>query len=111
MGVVFVDPGAMRTELTLEACTRSDDDLGGFVENWQQIGLAFALIEPVSASSVFAADQTIEQVSHRITLRWRPDITSGMRMTRAGRRFDIVTVHDPDDTGRYLDCRVKEKGA
>jgi SPP1 family predicted phage head-tail adaptor len=37
-------------------------------------------------------------------------VASGMRFTRAGRIFDIVTVHDPDETGRYLVCRVKEKG-
>jgi head-tail adaptor len=31
-----------------------------------------------------------------------------MRLTKAGRVFEIVTVHDPDETGRYLVCRTKE---
>jgi head-tail adaptor len=33
-----------------------------------------------------------------------------MRFAKQGRIFDIVTVHDPDDTGCYLVCRPKEAG-
>jgi head-tail adaptor len=33
-----------------------------------------------------------------------------MRLSRLGRGFDILTVHDPDESGRYLVCRVKETG-
>ena len=34
-----------------------------------------------------------------------------MRFTKLGRRFDILTVHDPDETGRYLVCRAEGGGA
>jgi head-tail adaptor len=34
-----------------------------------------------------------------------------MRFRRLARLFAIVTVHDPDETGRYLVCRVREEGA
>ncbi len=68
----------------------------------------FARIEPVSADSRFGADQTLEILTHRITLRHRDDIGNGMRFVRKERIFDIVTVHDPDESGRYLVCRVRE---
>lgn len=110
MRTLFIDPAAMRTELALEECVRSDDGLGGFTEEWQETGLVFGMIEPVQADSVFAADQRLEDVTHRISIRWRAGVASGMRLTRAGRVFDILTVHDPDESGRYLVCRVKEKG-
>ncbi len=71
----------------------------------------FARIEPVTATSVFGAGQTLESVTHRITLRRRDGVASGMRFARAGRIFDILTVHDPDESGRYLVCKVKEAGA
>ena len=38
-------------------------------------------------------------------------VAAGMRFVRHARIFDIVTVHDPDDTGRYLVCRVRETGS
>ncbi|WP_281685108.1 phage head closure protein [Thalassobaculum salexigens] len=81
------------------------------VTGGSQGATVFALIEPVSASAVFGAGQTLETVTHRITMRWRDGVASGMRLTRAGRTFEIVTVHDPDETGRYLVCRTREAGA
>lgn len=32
-------------------------------------------------------------------------------MRRNGRAFDIETVHDPDESGRYLVCTLKEHDA
>jgi SPP1 family predicted phage head-tail adaptor len=68
-------------------------------------------MEPLSAVSRFGADQTLETVTHRITLRHRDGVASGMRFRRQARLFDILTVHDPDESGRYLVCRVRETGA
>jgi SPP1 family predicted phage head-tail adaptor len=52
----------------------------------------------------------VETVTHRITVRFRVDLASGMRLARGGRVFEVVSVHDPDETGRYLVCRAREKG-
>ncbi len=110
MRALFVDPGALRTELSLEASAPVADGLGGFSESWTEIGTVFAKTEPIAATSVFAADQTLETVTHRVTLRWRGDVSSGMRFVRPGRVLNIITVHDPDETGRYLVCRCREEG-
>ena len=110
MATVFIDPGRLRSELALEQSQQTADGLGGFSETWVEIATLFAQIEPITARDVFGADQTLETVTHRVTVRWRTDLKSGMRFTKPGRSFDILTVHDPDDTGRYLICRVKEAG-
>lgn len=110
MNSTFIDPGLLRTELALEQCAEMPDGLGGHVEAWGEIATLFARVEPVRAESRHGADQSLETVTHRITLRWRTDIASGMRLTRLGRVFTVVTVHDPDDSRRYLVCRAKEEG-
>jgi len=110
MATVFLDPGRLRSEFTLEEGQQTADGLGGFSEAWVEIATLYGRIEPVAARDVFGADQTLETVTHRITLRWRSDVRSGMRFTKPGRSFDILTVHDPDESGRYLVCRVKEIG-
>lgn len=110
MRTVFIDPGALRSELTLERAAYADDGAGGQVETWSEVGTVFGRIEPLEARSVFGAGQTIETTTHRVTLRFRSGLTSGMRMRRGDRVFEIVTVADPDETGRYLTCRVREKG-
>jgi len=107
----FIDPGAFRHEMALEAATLVPDGSGGHVETWNETATLFARIEPVSAASRFGADRRLETVTHRVTLRHRTGIASGMRLSRLGRTFRILTVHDPDETGRYLVCRVEEEGA
>lgn len=110
MQAEFIDPGAFRHELALEAATLTPDGSGGHAVSWSEVATLFARIEPVSAVSRFGAAQTLETVTHRVTMRHRQGIASGMRLGRLGRAFEIVTVHDPDETGRYLVCRVREEG-
>jgi SPP1 family predicted phage head-tail adaptor len=110
MRSVLLDPGALRSELALQAATPLPDGLGGHTEAWSEIGSMFGMIEPVAAESVIGADQTLESVTHRVTIRKRDGIRSGMRFMKGARIFDILTIHDPDETGRYLICRVREEG-
>jgi SPP1 family predicted phage head-tail adaptor len=108
MRPTFLDPGALRTELSLQAAELTDDGLGGHTAAWQDIATVFGLIEPLSQASRFGAGQMQEENTHRITIRRRDGVAAGMRLAGQARAFDIVTVHDPDESGRYLVCRVKE---
>lgn len=105
-----LDAGRRRHEVTLQEATLTSDGMGGHAETWTTIGTLFAAIKPVAARSVFGADQRLETVTHRITIRSRDDIRSGMRFVGQGRVFEIMTVHDPDETGRHLVCAVREEG-
>lgn len=104
----FLDPGAFRHELSLQSAQSTGDGAGGFSESWTEIATVFARIEPVSANSFFRAAQRLEEAAHDITIRFRADVTSGMRFEKLGRTFEILTVIDPDETGRYLICTAKE---
>ena len=104
----FIDPGRLRTELVLEAASLTPDGAGGYSESWGEVALLFALLEPLRANRRFAAAQFLEEVSHRATLRFRSDVTAGMRMRKGNRVFRIITVHDPDETGRFLVCLMQE---
>lgn len=108
---IHIDPGELRSELSLQQCQTVYDAFGGFSENWVETEVVFAKIEPVRATSTFGADQTLETVTHDIILRWQAGLASGMRFVKGERLFSIVTVHDPDESGRYLLCKVTEKGA
>lgn len=111
MRMSFIDPGAFRSEFALEECVTTPDSLGGHTESWVELAILFAQVEPISAQSVFGADQTLETATHRVTMRWREGLKSGMRLRRNLRVLAIITVHDPDETERYLVCRIREQGA
>ncbi len=110
MRAEFIDPGAFRTELMLEEQALASDGMGGHVANWVEVAALFVRLEPVAAQSGFGADQTLETTTHRVTLRFRGDVRSGMRFRKQARLFEILTVHDPDETQRYLVCRTRETG-
>jgi SPP1 family predicted phage head-tail adaptor len=110
MRALFIDPGSLRTELALEAATPVADGLGGFTQSWAETGTVFARIEPVSAAARPGADRMLETLTHRVTLRHREGVASAMRFRKGERIFVIVTVHDPDESGRYLTCATREEG-
>jgi SPP1 family predicted phage head-tail adaptor len=110
MGALVLDPGMLRTRLVLEDVSTVPDDQGGHTATWAEVAELSALVEPLGANAKFGADQTLETVSHRIFIRARSDLASGMRFRKGNRVFDIVTVHDPDETGRYLVCATRETG-
>lgn len=105
-----IDPGRLRRLLTLEAMTTVPDGAGGFTQSWTGVATLHAALEPVAAVPRFGADQALPTVTHTVTLRARADLTSGMRFAAEGRVFPIETIHDPDETGRFLVCRVREEG-
>jgi SPP1 family predicted phage head-tail adaptor len=111
MAGLSVSPGALRTRLVLQVVEREPDGLGGFTESWSDVAVVFARVEPVRADSRFGAGRELDTITHRVTLRYREGIEPGMRFSRQGRSFMIVTVHDPDESGRYLVCRSRESRA
>src|SRR5690606_2192056 len=100
------DPGRLRHELSLQ---RLEDAPGTDASEWVECGRIFAQIEPLDAHSQFGAARWLESATHRITLRYRADVASGMRFVKEVRAFTILTVTDPDETERYLICRVREE--
>ncbi len=110
MRTEFIDPGRFRTELSLQQAELTADGMGGHMQAWEEIGVVFARVEPLSARAGFGASQTLEEATHRMTLRSRAGLRSGMRFVRGERAFAILTAIDPDETGRYLVCTTKETG-
>ena len=111
MADFFLDPGRLAHRLVLEAPETEADGLGGHAVSWAEVATVEGLVEPRAQSSRFGADQTREETTHRVTLRHQADVASGGRFRFGDRILEILTVHDPDESGRYLVCRTREKGA
>lgn len=106
-----IDPGSFRVPLALQKPGQASDGMGGFAEGWEDVATVMAAVEPVSARPRYGADQPLAETTHRVTLRRMDSLERGMRFKWAARIFAILTVRDPDETGRYLVCEVKETDA
>ena len=104
------DPGWLRHRVTLEAAAGTGDDAGGESLAWATFATAWARIEPVEGRQQAIAAHLAGVVSHKVTLRWRGDVTASMRIAYRGRHFRILTVHDPDESRRYLQLGCAEEG-
>lgn len=104
-----IDPGRLRARLVLQQATTEPDGAGGFVEDWATVATLFGRVTPVSAASRSGAGQDRERVTHLVAIRRRGDVRPGMRFALGARRLAIVTAHDPDGSGRYLECGTREE--
>ena len=109
MPIEFVDAGKLSTELVLEARSGEPDDYGGFSGAWSEVAMVWARLEPLSSTSILWAGQSLDDATHRITMRYRDGVKAGTRLRKGTRTFLIRSVTDPDETGRYLICITQEE--
>lgn len=109
MNLVFLDPGRMTARLELEVRVETPDGQGGATEDWGFLRSLWAAIEPVSDTSYERASAEGAMASHRIWLASRGDIAAAMRFRKDERLFEILSVRDPDETGRFIVCRCREE--
>ena len=100
--------GAMRERLVLEAPQDTPDGAGGFIRTWVEIATLWAGLRPLSAQERVIADAEDHAVTHRILIRWRGDVTTESRFRDGARVFEIRTVFDPDERGRFLNIDAEE---
>lgn len=94
--------GELRHQITIQHKTVTRGGMGGEVITWSDVGTVWAAVEPISGREYFAAKTENAEVSHRIRIRHRNGITSGMRVSWGARVFDIQAVLDIQERGREI---------
>jgi SPP1 family predicted phage head-tail adaptor len=108
MPLTFFDAGQLTARLDLESTVEVPDGQGGVTQSHAVAASLWARIEPVTADIGELGSVERQAVTHRIWIRHSDAVAAGMRFRKGGRVFVIRTVHDPDESGRYLVCRVVE---
>ena len=106
---VNMDAGRFNRQLSIENIVNLPDGFGGFEKQYVIDGSVWAHLCPHRTSVKVLGRTRIQETSHRIFMRFRAGITPGTRLVTGSRRFEVLTVHDPDETGRYLECEVTEQ--
>ncbi|KQT54251.1 hypothetical protein ASG43_01080 [Aureimonas sp. Leaf454] len=109
MALIFLDPGLLRRRVRLQTPDMIADASGGAVTAWREVAELSAHVEPLSAAARERFGQRAETVTHRVICRFRSDIDRGMAFVLKDRRLTIRSLHDPDESGRFLVCRCEEE--
>ncbi len=109
MAAVFLDPGLLRKRARLEIGDFVPDGAGGAATVWRELRELSVHVEPVSIEARQRFDREEATVTHRVICRAVPEVGRGLAFRLGERRLTILSVYDPDETGRYLLCRCEEE--
>lgn len=102
--------------LVLEAPVHVADGAGGYVRDWQPLGVLWAEVKAGSGRETAAFAVTVSRVPYRVVVRAAPvDAPSrpvaGQRFREGARIFNIHAVAEKGTESRFLTCHVEEEVA
>ena len=102
--------GKLRHRVSLQKPVKTQNPLSGAtVNSWQEITKLWADVVPLSAREFIAAQARQAEVTTRITIRFRSDITSKHRIVYGDKIFNIEGVLPDPVSGRdYLTLPCSE---
>lgn len=101
--------GDLDRRMTLERPIDTPDDIGGVTRSWVPVAQIWANVQPARGSFAFAGERAESVLSHRVTIRWRPDVTGAMRLRDGDRIFIIHAALDGDMRRRTMVCQCEER--
>jgi SPP1 family predicted phage head-tail adaptor len=95
--------GRLRHRILIVQPTLAQDASGGTQEDQANtFATVWASIEALSGRELYAAQQKVSQVTHKITIRWWPGVKANMNVQFEDREFQIESVENPDEQKKML---------
>lgn len=86
--------GQLKHRITIQQPTVAQSATGATTETWATFATRWAKQEPLAGrESVRASEAFFGEADHRFTFRYTAGITKAMRVSWAGRVFDITAVN------------------
>src|SRR5574344_1193291 len=102
--------GSLRKRLALQSETLVADGNGGQVASWTTIGNVWAEIVSINDRQAVSVSGANGRITHKIILRHRADVKSGMRFVLGSRIFTIRKGSVDDEAGKWLEVMAEEGG-
>lgn len=102
--------GKLRHKVTIQRQAQSRDAASGDVKvSWLTHAEVWAAVEPVSVREFIAGQSKQSQITARITVRYRDDLTASMRILHRGRIYNPQGwLADPESGLEYLTAPCTE---
>lgn len=100
--------GDLDQRLSLEQPLDTPDDIGGVTRAWTLVDNIWAQVKPAAGAENFVGAREESAITHRVLIRWRPDVTGAMRLRLGARVFAIHAALDWDTRRRFLLLQCEE---
>lgn len=100
--------GEMRHRITFQQPIKTPDGHKGHTVSWQGLVTVWASVEPLSGREYFYSHQIKAEVTHRVKIRYRSDISMKMRIKHEDRILDIESIIDLKERRQILEILCRE---
>lgn len=98
-----ISAGALRQWISIVAPSTSQDLMGGTqIGGGAILANCWASIETLSGRDALAAQQFVELVTHKVTIRYLPGVAARQVVQFGSRQFQIMAVLNPDEQTKKL---------
>ncbi len=105
-----IQSGRLNKRITIEEDQGTAvEDSNEHIEDWKAIATVWAgFLDQHSGREYALADQQHAEVTHQIEIRYRPGLNSKMRVMFGTRKFEIVSIANPQERNIKLILNCKE---
>ena len=102
--------GKLRHNLVIQAQSRSSDSGGGVRHTYSTLATVKGSVEPTGGNTSFFGDQIEGRTTHKITIRYRSDVTTKHRINFSAdsKIFKINRILNIGTRDRYLEMLCEE---
>jgi SPP1 family predicted phage head-tail adaptor len=103
--------GKMRHRVTIQTLIATPDADNAVEEVYSNVATVWADVSPVSGRTEMDSKSLGERITHRVTMRYRADVTSENWILYRGLRFRVRNIQDFEERRRFmiLECEDASK--
>jgi len=101
--------GDLKHRITFQDSMKTPDGYKGSTESWTNFVTVWASVEPLSGREYFFSHQVKAEVTHRVKIRYRDDITVKMRIKFGARVLAVESILDIKERHEVLEIFCREE--
>jgi SPP1 family predicted phage head-tail adaptor len=103
-----ITAGTLRHRIKIQRQTYTPDGLGGGANTWSDYAEIRAFIKPKSGNEKLYSMRLESEVTHRIFIRYRDDLTTTDRINFNGRLMQIRALINIEEANRFIEIYADE---
>jgi SPP1 family predicted phage head-tail adaptor len=103
-----MDSSRLKRRVTIQAPSVTQDAYGQPVVGFVTLATVWAAVEPLTGRQLFAAKQALSEISVKVTIRYRTDVTTAMSVVYLTHTYQIDAVIDFEARHESLELMCTE---
>lgn len=102
--------GALRHKITFQTIGNTVNDFGEIEQgNYQNFKTVWSSITPISGKESFLSNKDFATVTHKIKIRFIPNLNASMQIAFQARKFRIKNIRNFGELGKELEILAEEQ--